>query len=159
MAWHPANARWFLLSLSVLLLDQGTKWLAETHLHLHQPVELLPLFQLTLVYNEGAAFSFLADAGGWQRWAFSGLAILLTIVLSLWLLRLPRRERLSAFALSLVIGGALGNLVDRLRTGRVVDFLDLHWQGWHWPAFNLADSAITLGVALLFLTSLRENKG
>ena len=157
MNWHKAP--WFLLALGVLLLDQGTKWLAETHLYLHQPVELLPLFQLTLVYNEGAAFSFLADAGGWQRWAFSIFAILLTIVLSVWLLRLPRGERLSAFALSLVIGGALGNLVDRLRTGRVVDFLDLHWQGWHWPAFNLADSAITLGVALLFLTSLRENKG
>ena len=149
---------WLLLALGVAVLDQLTKWWV---LQTFQPggvLEVLPVFNLVLTFNEGAAFSFLSDAGGWQRWFFIGLTLIVVVALLVWLWRLSRTERWTALALSLVLGGALGNLVDRLRMGKVTDFLDFHWQGWHWPAFNLADSAITIGVAILLLISLREEK-
>lgn len=143
--------RFLWVSLLVIVLDQLSKLWVLSALDSYQVIELLPVFNLTLVFNEGAAFSFLHDAGGWQRWLFIGLALLVSVVLVVWLARLPRHERLEAWALSLVIGGALGNVIDRIRIGRVVDFLDFHWGGAHWPAFNLADSAITCGVVLLLL--------
>jgi signal peptidase II len=148
-------AHWLWISLLVVVLDQATKWLAEAGLEPFRPVPIAPLLNLTLMYNEGAAFSFLSDAGGWQRWALAGFALLMTLVLVLWLLRLKSHERVMATALSLVAGGAVGNLIDRVLTGRVVDFIDFYVGAWHWPAFNVADSAITLGVVLLLLTSLR----
>ncbi len=111
---------------------------------------------MTLVFNKGAAFSFLSDAGGWQRWFFTGLSSLVSVALLVWLLRLKSDERLTAVSLALILGGALGNLIDRIRLGQVVDFLDFHWQQSHWPAFNLADSAITVGVVLMLLCSLRQ---
>ena len=145
-----------LLALLVLILDQASKaWV----LALFQPYEVvlvLPVFNLTLAFNEGAAFSFLDDAGGWQRWFFIGLTSIISVGLVVWLLRLKPSERLTGFSLALILGGALGNLVDRVRMGKVTDFLDFHWQGWHWPAFNLADSAITLGVVLMLLASFRQ---
>jgi signal peptidase II len=152
----PGQAYWLLLSLAVIGLDQASKWLAERLLPLHEPVAVLPLLNLTLMHNEGAAFSLLANAGGWQRWLFAGFAVLVTVVLVGWLVRLQRHERLLAAALSLLIGGAIGNLIDRLRTGRVVDFIDVYYGTWHWPAFNIADSAITLGVLLLLVETLRK---
>jgi signal peptidase II len=152
------QTRWLWLSALVVALDQGTKWMAEAALDPYLPVPLVPSFNLTLMYNEGAAFSFLAGAGGWQRWFFAGLAALVTIVLGVWLHRLKATERVTAIGIALVIGGAVGNLIDRLLTGRVVDFIDVYYAGWHWPAFNLADSAISLGVALLLIATLREGR-
>jgi len=152
-------ARWLWLSALVVLLDQATKWLAEGMLDPYRPVPLMPLLNFTLMYNEGAAFSFLSNAGGWQRWLFAGFSLVMSVVLVVWLLRLGSRERLMAAALSLVTGGAVGNLIDRIHTGRVVDFIDVYVGNWHWPAFNVADSAITLGVVLLLLSSLRGVQG
>ncbi len=156
---NPAMARWLSLSLLVVVLDQATKWLAEALLEPFRPVALMPLLNLTLMYNEGAAFSFLANAGGWQRWFFAGFALVMTLALTLWLLRLDRGERATAAALSLIIGGAIGNLIDRIQTGRVVDFIDFYVANWHWPAFNVADSAITVGILLLLVTSFRDELG
>jgi signal peptidase II len=145
--------------LLVVVLDQATKWLAEALLEPFRPVALMPLLNLTLMYNEGAAFSFLANAGGWQRWLFAGFALVMTLALTLWLLRLDRGERATAAALSLIIGGAIGNLIDRVQTGRVVDFIDFYVANWHWPAFNVADSAITVGILLLLVMSFRDELG
>jgi signal peptidase II len=152
------QTRWLWLSALVIALDQGTKWMAEAALDPYLPVPLVPSFNLTLMYNEGAAFSFLAGAGGWQRWFFAGLATLVTIALGVWLPRLKATERMTAIGIALVMGGAVGNLIDRILTGRVVDFIDVYYADWHWPAFNLADSAITLGVALLLVATLREGR-
>lgn len=152
---NPAMARWLWLSLLVVVLDQASKWVAVAGLEPFRPVPIAPLLNLTLMYNEGAAFSFLAGAGGWQRWFFAGFALMMTVVLVVWLLRLKPHERVTALALSLVAGGAVGNLVDRMLTGRVVDFIDVYLGDWHWPAFNVADSAITVGVVLLLLSSVR----
>jgi len=151
---NPALARWLWLSMLVVVLDQATKWLAAAMLDPYRPLPLVPLLNLTLMYNEGAAFSFLAGAGGWQRWFFACFAIVMSAVLVIWLLRLGSSDRLMAAALSLVVGGAVGNLIDRVLTGRVVDFIDFYVGDWHWPAFNVADSAITLGVVLLLLGNL-----
>ena len=153
---HPTMARWLWLSLLIVILDQATKWLAEGLLLPFQPVPLMPLLNLTLMYNEGAAFSFLANAGGWQRWLFAGFALVMTLALTFWLLRLDKGERATAAALSLVIGGAIGNLIDRVQTGRVVDFIDFYVGTWHWPAFNVADSAISIGIVFLLITSFRS---
>ena len=146
--------RFLWLSLIVVGLDQATKSLAERLLDPYQPVALAPLLNFTLMYNEGAAFSFLAEAGGWQRWFFVALTLVVSAVLIGWLWRLKAHERWLAWGLSLVIGGALGNLIDRLLTGRVVDFIDVYYERWHWPAFNVADSAITVGVVLLLIDGL-----
>jgi signal peptidase II len=153
---NPAMARWLWLSVLVVILDQATKWLAEAMLEPYRPVPLVPTLNLTLMYNEGAAFSFLAGAGGWQRWFFAGFALVMTVVLVVWLMRLKPHEHLMALAISLVAGGAVGNLIDRVLTGRVVDFIDFYVGDWHWPAFNVADSAITIAVAILLLASFRE---
>ncbi len=153
---HPTMARWLWLSLLIVILDQATKWLAEALLLPFQPVPLMPLLNFTLMYNEGAAFSFLANAGGWQRWLFAGFALVMTLALILWLMRLNKGERATAAALSLVIGGAIGNLIDRVQTGRVVDFIDFYVGTWHWPAFNVADSAISIGIVFLLVTSFRS---
>jgi signal peptidase II len=148
-------ARWYWwLSGSVIVLDQVTKFLAETLLTFHQPVPVLPSFNLLLTYNTGAAFSFLAGAGGWQRWFFLGLGSLVSIGLIVWLRRLKPTETRLAMALALILGGAIGNLIDRAWLGQVIDFIQLYYQHWYWPAFNLADSAITVGAALLVLDSL-----
>ncbi len=150
-----AARRWYWwLSGSVIVLDQVTKFLAETLLTFHQPVPVLPSFNLLLTYNTGAAFSFLAGAGGWQRWFFLGLGSLVSIGLIVWLQRLKPTETRLATALALILGGAIGNLIDRAWLGQVIDFIQLYYQHWYWPAFNLADSAITLGAALLVLDSL-----
>jgi len=142
---------WLLFSVVIVVLDLWTKQIATDSLMLYRPVELTSWLNMTLAHNYGAAFSFLSDAGGWQRWLFTGLASVVTVVLVVWLLRLPANEKLTAAALSLVIGGAVGNLIDRIMNGYVVDFIDVFYQDHHWPAFNLADSAITCGVVLLLI--------
>jgi signal peptidase II len=117
-------------------------------------VPVVPFFNIVLVYNEGAAFSFLSDQGGWQRWLFAGLAVIVSLVLVAWISRLGRDDRWLAIALSLVVGGAVGNLIDRVLYGHVIDFLDLYYDQWHWPAFNIADSAIFLGVVLMLIDAM-----
>lgn len=119
----------------------------------YETLAVMPFFNLTLAYNEGAAFSFLSDQGGWQRWFFALMASVVTIVLVVWLSRL-RDEKVLALSLSLVIGGAVGNLIDRLLFGHVIDFLDFFYNQYHWPAFNVADIAICIGVTLLFIDAL-----
>ncbi|MCW8924703.1 MAG: signal peptidase II, partial [Xanthomonadales bacterium] len=145
---------WLLLSAVVVALDLWTKSLASESLTLYRPVELTSWLNMTLAHNYGAAFSFLSNAGGWQRWMFTGLALVVTLVLFVWLIRLPAREKLTGAALGLVIGGAIGNVADRIRHGYVVDFIDVYYRDWHWPAFNVADSAITCGVILLLIDGL-----
>nr|VFK21665.1 MAG: signal peptidase II . Aspartic peptidase. MEROPS family A08 [Candidatus Kentron sp. LFY] len=151
--------RWLMLAGIVVILDQGAKYLATTMLELHTPVSILPFFNLTLTYNSGAAFSFLSGAGGWQRWLFVGLSIIVSAILIYWLRGVPRGEVRLPVALALVLGGALGNLWDRLAFGAVTDFIDLHYHGWHWPTFNVADSAITVGALVLLTTLGREHVG
>ncbi|MCB1920803.1 MAG: lipoprotein signal peptidase [Candidatus Competibacteraceae bacterium] len=145
---------WIWLSALVIVLDQATKYLAETLLVMHQPVPVMPSFNLMLTYNTGAAFSFLADAGGWQRWFFLGLGALVSIGLVIWLMRLKSEEKWLAVALTLILGGAIGNLIDRAWLGQVIDFIQIYYDRWYWPAFNIADSAITAGAVLLIVESL-----
>ncbi len=145
--------RWYALAVVVVVLDQYTKHLASTALVYGRPVEVFPWFNLTLHHNTGAAFSFLSDAGGWQRYFFSGIAIVISTVLGVWLYRMPREQRMLAFSLGLILGGAIGNLWDRLAQGYVVDFISVHYGGYYFPAFNLADSAITVGAGLMLLDS------
>ena len=145
---------WLLMSVLIIVLDLWTKGLATDSLTLYRPLELTSWLNMTLAHNYGAAFSFLSDAGGWQRWLFTGLASVVTLVLIIWLFRLTAREKLTAAALGLIIGGAVGNLIDRIMHGYVVDFIDVYYRGWHWPAFNVADSAITCGVILLLVDGL-----
>ena len=145
---------WLAVAVLIVVLDLWTKNIATHSLTLYRPEALTSWLNLTLAHNYGAAFSFLSDAGGWQRWLFTGLASVVTIVLIVWLFRLPAREKMTAAALGLIIGGAVGNLIDRINHGYVVDFIDVYYGDWHWPAFNLADSAITCGVVLLLIDGL-----
>ncbi len=147
---------WLLISVLIVALDLWTKNLATESLTLYRPVELTSWLNMMLAHNYGAAFSFLSDAGGWQRWLFTGLASVVTLVLIVWLLRLPKKDRLTSAALCLIIGGAVGNLIDRIINGYVVDFIDVYYRDWHWPAFNVADSAITGGVILLLIDGLLQ---
>ncbi len=142
------------LSLAVVVLDQASKFWIMAAFEDYEVLTIWPVFNLTLVYNTGAAFSFLSDAGGWQRWFFAAIAVVLVVVMTVWLSRLRDNERWTAVGLAMVIGGAVGNLIDRIWLGKVVDFLQWHWEDWYFPSFNLADSAITLGVALLLIDGL-----
>jgi signal peptidase II len=151
---HPAA--WLWLSVAIIALDQATKFLVTRFLELYERVEVLPVLDFTLLHNTGAAFSLLAGASGWQRWFFVVLASAVSLMLVVWLWRLPRGHRLIAIALALVLGGALGNLIDRVRHGFVVDFIHVHWGAAYFPAFNVADSAITVGAALLILDAFRQ---
>jgi len=150
---------WYALALVVIGLDQYTKSLATQELLYGRPVEIFSWFNLTLQHNTGAAFSFLSDAGGWQRYFFSAVAMLISLVLVVWLSRLPRNQWLLALSLGLILGGALGNLWDRLVLGYVVDFISVHYGGRYFPAFNLADSAITAGAACMLLDSFFHKDG
>lgn len=147
---------WYRLSILVVIVDQLSKVLASNHLEFNTPLVLLPVFNITLHHNYGAAFSFLADSGGWQRWLFSAIAIGVGAFLAVWMARLKRNQTLLMASLALVLGGAIGNVIDRLRFGYVVDFLSVHWDSHYFPTFNIADSAITIGAALLLLDMLRN---
>lgn len=151
--------RWLWLTSLIVILDQITKsWISQT-LTLYESVDILPFFNFTLVHNTGAAFSFLAEAGGWQRWLLTGLALIVSVIIVVWLSRLKTVEhRWLAIALALVLGGAIGNLIDRIIYGYVIDFLDLYYKMWHWPAFNVADSAISIGAVMLLIDAIRGEK-
>lgn len=150
--------RWFALALGVVLADQVTKALVLARFSPGEGLELTGFFNMVLVYNKGAAFSFLSDAGGWQTPALAVFAVLAIGVVGTFIVRSPGRHMLCT-GLALILGGALGNLIDRVRFGQVVDFLDFHAAGWHWPAFNVADSAITIGAALLILEGFVHREG
>ncbi|WP_019594951.1 signal peptidase II [Thioalkalivibrio sp. ALM2T] len=145
-----------LIAVAIVLADQVTKVWAEHALTLFAPVEVTSFFNLSLVYNPGAAFSFLAGAGDWGRWLLTGIAMMIGLLILFWLARLPRQAWWSVTALGLVLGGAIGNLIDRVRYGAVVDFLDFHWAGYHWPAFNVADMAIVVGAITLIVATFIE---
>ena len=154
---HPRVLRYvgyLLLALVIIFFDQYTKQLAYSELAGRGPVELLPVFKLALVFNQGAAFGFLGDAGGWQRFLFISLAVVFSIVLVIWIWRVHSHDTWLSTGLGLVLGGAIGNLIDRVEAGYVIDFLVLHYQGWYFPAFNIADIAITVGAIMLIIDSL-----
>ena len=142
----------------VLLLDQLSKWSALSNLKLGIPEEVLPFMNWLLLFNSGAAFSFLAQSSGWQRWFFTILGLAASLYI-LWLLRKNQSDKMLSWALSLILGGALGNVLDRIMYGAVVDFIDLHYGNWHWPAFNIADSAICIGATLIVFSELRKSFG
>jgi signal peptidase II len=152
--------RFLWLSILVLGLDQYTKLLVLENIELYQSLQILPFFNLTHVYNYGAAFSFLHDAGGWQRWFFTAMALFVSALLLWWLKQTSKQQVILPVAFSLIVGGALGNAYDRLLHGYVIDFLVVYYQEWYWPAFNIADSAIFLGAALLIIDMFinKENK-
>lgn len=145
------QGRWLLIAVVIVLLDQWTKTMAVQMLSYGRPVSILPVLDFTLLYNRGAAFSFLNSAGGWQRWLFSGIAGAVSLVLVVWVLRLKAHERWLAVALALILGGAIGNLYDRLVLGYVVDFIHVHWNHHYFPAFNIADAAITTGAGMMII--------
>jgi signal peptidase II len=149
-------AAWLLLSALVVLADQATKSYITTHYGEFEFTPVLPILDITRMHNMGAAFSFLATASGWQRWLFIGLAVTVSIAIVTWLWRMPRSHGLLAAGLALVLGGAIGNVIDRIRLGHVIDFIHFHWDRAYFPAFNVADSAITVGAACLLLDALIE---
>jgi signal peptidase II len=147
---------WLLLSALVVLADQVSKSYITSHYGEFEFTSVLPVLDITRMHNVGAAFSFLATASGWQRWLFISLAVVVSIGIVVWLYRMPRSQGLLACGLALVLGGAIGNVIDRIRLGAVVDFIHFHWDRAYFPAFNIADSAITVGAACLILDSLLE---
>lgn len=143
--------RWLWLALIVLVLDLGSKQWVMAHFYLGESVPLVPFFNLTYAHNPGAAFSFLADKGGWQRWFFAAIALIISVVLIVMMYRSSAKQRLNNAAYALIIGGALGNLFDRMVHGVVIDFIDFYVNDWHWPVFNLADTAICIGAVIIVL--------
>jgi len=153
----PNALPWLGLSAMLLAVDQWTKWLATASLEYNRPVPFIDGFwNWTLVHNYGAAFSFLSSAGGWQRWFFTVLALVISTGLTVWLARTPRGDWRTALPYALVIAGAIGNVIDRVRYGYVVDFVDWYVGEWHWPAFNVADACIVAGAIGLVIFSFRE---
>jgi signal peptidase II len=156
--------KWLWLSVLTVALDQLTKYIAEAELLLHKPVAVIPgFFNFTLMYNKGAAFSFLSDAGGWQRFLFAGLSTVISIFLLFWLRQISKDDEqkhnhILQIAIALILGGAIGNLIDRALTGEVVDFVQVYYSTYYFPAFNIADSAITLGAGLLILDMILETR-
>ncbi|MDH5601670.1 MAG: signal peptidase II [Gammaproteobacteria bacterium] len=148
--------KWIWLAVVVVILDQLTKYIASASLQMFQVVDVMPMFSWTLRHNTGAAFSFLADAGGWQRWFFAVIAVVVSVVIFLWIKRLQQHEKWQAIALALILGGAIGNVIDRVWLGYVVDFILVYYKQWEWPAFNIADSAIFIGVVMIIIDSIRE---
>lgn len=152
---RPLNWKiWLLVSVAVFVLDQLTKHWIMVHFELYDRQVLLPFFNLVHVHNYGAAFSFLSDQPGWQRWFLLAVTSIISIVLFVWLTRLQSQQKILALALVLILGGALGNLYDRAAYGYVVDFIDWHYGGYHWPAFNIADAGISCGAVLLILDTI-----
>lgn len=150
---------WLMLSALIFVADQISKLAALEHIQLHESLPVIDgLLSWTLAFNEGAAFSFLSDAGGWQRWFFTALAIVVSSILVVWLSRTDRSDWRTALPLALIIGGAIGNVIDRIRLGHVVDFIDVHYGTWSWPAFNIADSAISVGAVMLIAFGLFASK-
>ena len=142
---------WFIISIVVIVLDQVTKYWAFRTLIPYQPESIMPMVNFTLAFNTGAAFSFLSGTGDWHRWLFTGFSAVMSVAIFVWIIRLPSTARMQAAGLSLILAGAVGNLMDRILLGHVIDFIDVYYSHYHWPAFNIADSAICVGAFLLIL--------
>jgi len=153
---RKGNQRWLLLSILVVVVDALSKAWIKKQLLVGMSYALLPLLNVTLAYNRGAAFSFLNTSDGWQQWLFGLIALVVVIILLAWMVSLPRSKNWQAAAAALIIGGAIGNLISRVYYGYVVDFIDFHLGSWHWPAFNVADSAIFVGVVMLIFSILKK---
>jgi signal peptidase II len=153
------TSHWLSIALVIVLIDQATKYWAQATLNYGDPVAILPGFNLLLVYNTGAAFNLLSEASGWQRWFFAAIALVVSIVITLWLRSIGPRQWWLPIALTLILGGALGNFWDRVTLGYVIDFIEIYYQRWSWPAFNVADSAICIGAAMLLLSGWRPLPG
>ena len=147
---------WLWLTFLVLVIDQGSKQWVANSMELFDSIALLPIFSITYVHNPGAAFSFLADQGGWQRWFFTLIALAASVVFAVWLAKTSKDKQVLSIALALMLSGAVGNLIDRVLFGYVIDFIDFHWAGYTFPAFNVADSSIFIGAALMVLDSMRN---
>jgi len=149
---------WLGLAMIILIIDQFTKlWIVEQY-NYGVSDRISGFFNLVHVHNYGAAFSFLNNEGGWQRWGFSIFAVIVSLIIIVWIVRLSPDQKLEGYALAFILGGALGNLYDRVTLGYVIDFLDFHWSGWHFPAFNIADSSITLGAILIIIDGILRHK-
>ncbi|MDF1757620.1 MAG: signal peptidase II [Legionellaceae bacterium] len=146
----------FLLSLVIISIDQLSKVYVSNVLVPYSPENVLPFLNFIVVYNTGSAFSFLSDAGEWHQRFFTVFSLIMSIAITVWIIRVPAMQKRMLFSLSLILGGALGNLIDRVLFGHVVDFIDMYYKSYHWPVFNLADSAITVGALLLFLSLNRS---
>jgi signal peptidase II len=144
--WH-----WLLLVFMLVVIDQASKYWIEAVLIPYKPVVLMPMLNITLAYNTGAAFSFLSGVGGWHRWFFAGFSLLMSLFLAIWLWRTPANKTLQNIGISFILGGALGNLIDRAFQGYVVDFIDVYYKQYHFATFNVADSVICIGAGLLIL--------
>ncbi len=157
-SWKESSLSLWWVALACIALDQLTKhWVAGVF-ELHESLAVMPMFNLTYVHNTGAAFSFLSQAGGWQRWFFTGIAVVVSAVLLRWMRQTPKQNRWLGWGLALVLGGALGNVIDRLTLGYVIDFLDFYIGAKHWPAFNIADSAICVGAVMLVIDGLFSSR-
>ena len=143
---------WLCVACGIVVIDQVTKYLALQWLNYGDPVAIVPGLNFTLVFNTGAAFSLLSDASGWQRWLFAAVALTVSIVITLWLRQIGSKEWWLPIALTLILGGAIGNFLDRVFLGYVIDFIEIYYQKWSWPAFNVADSAICVGAVMLLLS-------
>ncbi len=155
---QPNALHWLWISVLVIIADQITKFFAVYYLPFSQPLMIFPFFNLMLLYNTGAAFSMLGHAGEWASWLFAGLAVLISILILLWLHRTPKANAWLGVALTLILGGAIGNLIDRISHGFVIDFIQLHLQQYYWPAFNIADSAICVGAVMVAIEVLFRHK-
>lgn len=160
MAFLKINSslQWLWLTAIFLIIDQITKQWVAGSMELYQSINILPFFNITYAQNHGAAFSFLADQSGWQRWFFTSIAAIASVVFLVWLKRTPKEQPLLAAALACMLSGALGNLIDRSMFGYVIDFLDFYVKGYHWPTFNVADSIIFVGAALMIIDSFKQDK-
>lgn len=154
-AWQFSTSKLLTISAVVVIIDQLTKYLCDTLLSYGQALTVFPGFDLLLAYNTGAAFSFLSDAGGWQRWFFTALSFGISLLILFWIIRLPKREKLLALALCLILGGAIGNLIDRVLHGYVIDFISVYFQQYRFATFNIADSAISIGAMLMVWEVIR----
>jgi len=157
-AFKNTGLKYLSLALLFVVLDQATKiWILNT-LELYQDINVLPIFDITHVHNYGAAFSFLSDAGGWQRYFFTIIAVVVSVLLTLWMYQTPLKQKMLLTSYALILGGAIGNVMDRINYGYVVDFIHFYYQGWSFPAFNVADIAISCGAFLLILDAIFEHK-
>ena len=153
-SFRAENLKWLILTAIIIALDLWTKQIASAELDYARPVEILPFLNFTLLHNPGAAFSFLSDAGGWQRWFFTAISLVASVVFLVWITRLKASEKMLALSLALILGGAVGNLYDRATLGYVVDFISVYYNDWYFPAFNIADAAISVGAVLVIYDML-----
>ncbi len=149
---------WFVFSVVVMVFDQASKYWAFKTFIPYQPESVMPMLNFTLAYNTGAAFSFLSGTGDWHRWLFTSFSAVMSVILIVWIIRLPQKATLELTGLSLILAGALGNLIDRLLLGHVIDFIDVHYAHYHWPAFNIADSAICIGALFLLIDMFKKER-